>query len=226
MDPGQDQVVAALCRSPGYWGLDALVRSHWGYKTGLVDAEASRFRAFGDGNPFLVEQLTLELMRGGGDPGAARANLMFLFALVPLRAPAKSGLAGPQALQVVTRIMMATFDCYAASKDDELKAVWMDAFVDAALFLIHDDGLLSGMVMDAPPAPIIEALASTEFMMTVLHYKFVSGPVLFFCVEFLLFMGLMAVTIWQVTRPVPELNVVLMGAILTSYFTVREIVQM
>jgi len=46
-----------------------------------------------------------------------------------------------------------------------VQAVWLEALADAVLFLVHDDGLLSGMAMDAPSALSVEALASTELMM-------------------------------------------------------------
>ena len=89
------------------------MRSKEGYKKDQLDRDLARFSVFTDGNPFSVDNFVEHLMTDGGD-STIRANLMFLFAFVPLRHPTKVGATGTHALNMVARVMMSTFDCYAS----------------------------------------------------------------------------------------------------------------
>lgn len=179
-------------------------------------------QVFADGNSFEVETFTTELMTSRHP----EAQTKFLFVFLPLRSPNKYGLSSTQALQIMTKVLIASSDCYAASKDARLKAIWLDAFADVATCLIEDDDLLSGMLMDVPSSSSVEALASTELMSVILTVKFNCGPVLLFWVEVTLFVAQLALMLAQLTSKEPELWNGVLCLLLTIYFTGREVKQM
>eukprot|EP00613_Pedinella_sp_CCMP2098_P051347 CAMPEP_0171822042 /NCGR_PEP_ID=MMETSP0992-20121227/3649_1 /TAXON_ID=483369 /ORGANISM="non described non described, Strain CCMP2098" /LENGTH=1198 /DNA_ID=CAMNT_0012436593 /DNA_START=1 /DNA_END=3598 /DNA_ORIENTATION=+ len=222
MDLEKDAVVLSLCSMKGFWGVEALVKSLDGYTHGLLDGTLSRYKVYSDGNPFEVETFTKGVMSSAHP----EAQTKFLLTFLPLRSPNKYGLSGTQSLGIMKKVLTSMVDCYSQSKDEGLKARWLDAFADLATLFIEDEGLLSGMVMDVPSNSSVEGLASTEFMSVVLQLKFSSGPVLLFWIEFTLFLAQFALILMQVLSASPELWAGILSLFLAAYFTGREAIQM
>jgi hypothetical protein len=176
-----------------------------------------------------VEQFVADLMHNP-DPVEGLTKLKFLLAVfLPLRAPSKYGLSATQGLQVMAKVFTSTADCYAGEHGhqmEETKEVWMAGFADAALAFIQDEDLLKGMLMEAPDKSAVEALASTELMSAILNYKFLSGPVIVFYVEAIIFTLMFTTIIWQASLKVPIVPATAFAMISLLYFTVRELHQM
>ena len=227
MDVSRDPLVDALCRACDAWGLEALVKSRAGYrKPHLMSRELRRFRVLLEGNPFQLETFVKNIMHLPVAGGEMEASLKFMFVVMPLRAPTKYGLSSSQGLNFFTKILTTVVDIYAEEKDQKLKKIWMRAFAEAALSLINDENLLSGMFLDSPSVSSVEALVSTEFLSTLLRYKFNAGPILVFGLETVLFTLLFAIIAYQILIPVPTLLPVCMSCLFTLYFTMREVHQM
>ena len=78
---------------------------------------------------------------------ASKANLHYIFSILPLRDPAQYGLSSTDGIELVARLFATTADVYAnavGDDSDDLKAEWMKAFVDALVFMIEDEGMLKG----------------------------------------------------------------------------------
>ena len=123
-----------------------------------------------------VEKFVADLMHSP-DPVDGITKLKFLLGVfLPLRAPRKYGLSATQGLQIMAKVMTAVADCYAEECGNQMvekKTNWMAGVSDAALAFIEDEGLLKGMLTDAPSKSSVEALASTEIMAVILNYKLV-----------------------------------------------------
>ena len=107
--------------------------------------ELRRFRVLIDGNPFQVETFVKDIMHLPIAGGEMAAQLKFMFVVVPLRAPNQYGMSSSQGLNFFTKILTSVVDTYAEEKDADVKRCWMEAFAEAALCLIVDENLLSGV---------------------------------------------------------------------------------
>jgi hypothetical protein len=99
----------------------------------------------------------------------------------------------------------------------------MGSFADAALFMIQDEQMLRGMLSDPPSKAAVEALSSTEFMTTVLAYKFNSGPILLFIGEFALHCILFALVVTNMVATNSSVFLAAPALLITVYFTAREV---
>jgi len=240
MDVDKDSVVRVLCSAPGIWGLTALSRSNEAYTDTLGPAPgaSARFAAgrlppkFSDllgGNLFEVETFVHDFMMAGeeaADEDLAMARLKFLFVLLPLRTPTRYGLTPTQGLQLVTRVLVSIENVYADASGkgaESAKLKWMDSFADAALYMIQDEQMLRGMLSDPPSKAAVEALSSTEFMTTVLAYKFNSGPILLFIGEFALHLILLVLLVTNMVGSHSSVYLAAPSLLITTYFTAREV---
>ena len=239
MDVENDLVVRTLCSASGYWGLSVLSCSNEAFTVSVEGAQASakysagrlppKFNVLFGGNLFEVESFVRDFMKirdDDVDEFLLESRIKFLFLLLPLRTPTKYGLTPTQGLQLVTRVLISMENVYADASgkgSDEAKQRWMGAFADAALFMIQDDQMLRGMLSDPPSKAAVEALSSTEFMTTVLSYKFSSGPILLFLGEFALHIFLFALVISNMVSTVSHIYLAVPALLINLYFTVREV---
>ena len=86
-----------------------------------------------------------------------------------------------------------------------------------------DEGMLPGMFTKPPSNQAVEAVASTELMRIVLHYKYLTGPIVIFAFDILIFLVLFSVISRLITSKDPDLAMALSGMIFNLYFTLREV---
>jgi len=222
----EDKIVQLLLRSGSWWGVAAIVNCTAAYRQSA--SLTGEWRILVTGTPYQIQGFAEKIMQEPTEADMA-SKLKLLMIIVPIRDPSQYGLSASQGLRLIARVFITVAEVYSSGNHPEFEAnkhVWMGAFVDVCLAMIMDDGMLKGMLNDSPHSSAVEALASTEFMSTILHYKFTGGPILVFGFEFALFLALFILSVWQFSARSPDIIALIIGILITAYFTTHSLYKM